>query len=94
MFIDKYRRDCRHLPDCGPDIFLSALSQRTQSRYGSIRRLQQSSESRTLSMGTDIGGGATPIGASANVVGIATASREGYVIKWGLYCRKMMPENP
>lgn len=45
----------------------------------------------TLAMGTDIGGSATPIGASANVVGIATASREGYVIKWGLYCRKMMP---
>ncbi len=38
----------------------------------------------TLAMGTDIGGSATPIGASANVVGIATASREGYVIKWGL----------
>lgn len=35
----------------------------------------------TLAMGTDIGGSATPIGASANVVGIATASREGYVIK-------------
>ncbi len=45
----------------------------------------------TLAMGTDIGGSATPIGASANVVGVATASREGYVIKWGLYCRKMMP---
>lgn len=45
----------------------------------------------TLAMGTDIGGSATPIGASANVVGIATASREGYVIKWGYYCRKMLP---
>ena len=45
----------------------------------------------TLAMGTDIGGSATPIGASANVVGIATASREGYVIKWGLYCKKMLP---
>lgn len=45
----------------------------------------------TLAMGTDIGGSATPIGASANVVGIATASREGYVIKWGHYCKKMMP---
>lgn len=45
----------------------------------------------TLAMGTDIGGSATPIGASANVVGIATASREGYVIKWGFYCKKMMP---
>ncbi len=45
----------------------------------------------TLAMGTDIGGSATPIGASANVVGVATASREGYVIKWGLYCKKMVP---
>lgn len=45
----------------------------------------------TLAMGTDIGGSATPIGASANVVGIATASREGYMIKWGFYCKKMMP---
>lgn len=45
----------------------------------------------TLAMGTDIGGSATPIGASANVVGIATASREGYVIRWGFYCKKMVP---
>lgn len=45
----------------------------------------------TLAMGTDIGGSATPIGASANVVGIATASREGYIIKWGYYCKKMVP---
>ncbi len=45
----------------------------------------------TLAMGTDIGGSATPIGASANVVGIATAAREGYVIKWGRYCKKMVP---
>lgn len=45
----------------------------------------------TLAMGTDIGGSATPIGASANVVGIATASREGYIIRWGTYCKKMVP---
>lgn len=45
----------------------------------------------TLAMGTDIGGSATPIGASANVVGIATAAREGYIIKWGMYCKKMVP---
>lgn len=44
-----------------------------------------------LAMGTDIGGSATPIGASANVVGIATAAREGYVIKWGPYLKKMIP---
>lgn len=45
----------------------------------------------TLAIGTDIGGSATPIGASANVVGIATAAREGHIIKWGLYCKKMVP---
>ena len=45
----------------------------------------------TLAMGTDIGGSATPIGANANVVGIATAAREGYIIKWGPYLKKMVP---
>ncbi len=45
----------------------------------------------TLAMGTDIGGSATPIGASANVVGIATAAKEGYIIKWGKYCKIMIP---
>ena len=45
----------------------------------------------TLSMGTDIGGSATPIGASANVVGISVASREGYPIGWGKYCKTAAP---
>lgn len=45
----------------------------------------------TLAIGTDIGGSATPIGASANVVGIATAGKEGYVIRWGKYCKIMVP---
>lgn len=45
----------------------------------------------TLAMGTDIGGSATPIGASANVVGIATAAKEGHIIKWGKYCKAMVP---
>ena len=44
-----------------------------------------------LANGTDIGGSATPIGASANVVGIATAAREGHIIKWGKYCKYMAP---
>ena len=46
---------------------------------------------RALAIGTDIGGSATPIGASANVVGIATAAREGHIIKWGKYCKYMAP---
>lgn len=45
----------------------------------------------TLAVGTDIGGNATPIGASANVVGVATAAKEGHIIKWGRYCKLMVP---
>ena len=44
-----------------------------------------------LSMGTDIGGSATPIGASANVVGTSVAAKSGYPISWGKYCRSTVP---
>ncbi|MBQ5676289.1 MAG: anion permease [Lachnospiraceae bacterium] len=44
-----------------------------------------------LSMGTDIGGSATPIGASANVVGLSVASKNGHVIGWGRYCKTAVP---
>lgn len=44
-----------------------------------------------LAMGTDIGGSATPIGASANVVGTSVAAKEGYPIGWGKYCKAMAP---
>ncbi len=44
-----------------------------------------------LSMGTDIGGNATPIGASANVVGTSIAARNGHPIGWGRYCKYMAP---
>ncbi|KIR03338.1 Na+/H+ antiporter NhaD type [Lachnospiraceae bacterium TWA4] len=44
-----------------------------------------------LSMGTDIGGSATPIGASANVVGIAEANKAGYKVSWGKYCKTAIP---
>ena len=45
----------------------------------------------SLAMGTDIGGSATPIGASANVVGTSVAAKEGYPIGWGQYCKYMAP---
>jgi len=45
----------------------------------------------TLALGTDIGGNATPIGASANVVGTAVAEREGYPISWGRFCKYALP---
>jgi Na+/H+ antiporter NhaD/arsenite permease-like protein len=45
----------------------------------------------TLSLGTDIGGNATPIGASANVVGTSIAAREGHPISWGRYCKWALP---
>ena len=44
-----------------------------------------------LSMGTDIGGSATPIGASANVVGISVAAKNGHIIGWGKYCKVSAP---
>ena len=45
----------------------------------------------TLSMGTDIGGSATPIGASANVVGTSVAAKNGHFIGWGKYCKSAVP---
>jgi len=45
----------------------------------------------TLSLGTDIGGSATPIGASANVVGTSVAAKNGHPIGWGRYCAKVAP---
>ncbi len=44
-----------------------------------------------LAIGTDIGGSATPIGASANVVGMSVAAKEGYTVGWGRYCKYMAP---
>lgn len=44
-----------------------------------------------LSMGTDVGGAATPIGASANVVGTSVAAKNGYPIGWGQYCKSAAP---
>lgn len=44
-----------------------------------------------LSMGTDIGGSGTPIGASANVVGTSVAAKSGYPVGWGKYCKASAP---
>ena len=45
----------------------------------------------TLACGTDLGGSATPIGASANVVGVSIATQNGHLIGWGRYCKVMVP---
>ncbi len=44
-----------------------------------------------LSMGTDVGGNATPIGASANVVGTSVSAKSGHPISWGMYCKYAAP---
>lgn len=44
-----------------------------------------------LAMGTDVGGSATPIGASANVVGTSVAAKSGYPVGWGKYCKACAP---
>ncbi len=45
----------------------------------------------SLAIGTDIGGSATPIGASANVVGTSVAAKAGHPVGWGKYCRLCAP---
>lgn len=60
-------------------------------RLASTSNIALGTLSWTLALGTDIGGSATPIGASANVVGIAVASKEGYMIGWGKYCKTLAP---
>jgi Na+/H+ antiporter NhaD/arsenite permease-like protein len=49
------------------------------------------SQAWALALGTEIGGNATPIGASANVVGIAIAEKQGYQISWSKYCKYAFP---
>ncbi len=44
-----------------------------------------------LAMGTDVGGSATPIGASANVVGTSVIAKAGHPVGWGQYCKKSVP---
>ncbi|MDD5502637.1 MAG: ArsB/NhaD family transporter [Candidatus Thermoplasmatota archaeon] len=41
----------------------------------------------SLAIGTDIGGNATPIGASANVIGLAVAEKNGFPVSWKYYCK-------
>jgi Na+/H+ antiporter NhaD/arsenite permease-like protein len=43
------------------------------------------------SLGTDIGGNFTPIGASANVVAYTTMERKGHVIGWGRWIKLAFP---
>ena len=44
-----------------------------------------------LSLGTDLGGNGTPIGASANVVGTSVSAKQGHPIGWGKYCKYCVP---
>ncbi|MCL2281137.1 MAG: SLC13 family permease, partial [Dehalococcoidia bacterium] len=53
--------------------------------------LDMASLSWTLALGTDIGGNATPIGASSNVIGTAIAEKEGHKISWGRYMKYAVP---
>ncbi len=42
-------------------------------------------------VGTDVGGNGTPIGASANVVGLGIARRAGVTISWSRYLKEAFP---
>jgi Na+/H+ antiporter NhaD/arsenite permease-like protein len=45
----------------------------------------------TLALGADFGGNATPIGASANIVGLAVAEKHGVHVGWREYTRLAVP---
>ena len=45
----------------------------------------------TLVVVSDVSGNATPIGASANIVGISVARRNGVQVHWKEYCRAAFP---
>lgn len=57
----------------------------------SVLGLEQRTLSWTLALGADVGGNATPIGASANVVGLGVAERAGFHISWGYYLKRAVP---
>ncbi|MEA4932927.1 MAG: SLC13 family permease [Lawsonibacter sp.] len=57
----------------------------------SVQGIELQTLAWALSMGTDIGGNATPIGASANVVGTSIAAKNGHPISWGTYCKTLVP---
>lgn len=43
----------------------------------------------SLSLGTDLGGNGTPIGASANVIALSILEKSGIKITWGYYLKKV-----
>ncbi|MGQ0796794.1 MAG: SLC13 family permease [Methanobacteriota archaeon] len=45
----------------------------------------------SLALGADVGGNGTPIGASANVVGLAVAEKGGVHVSWRQYLRLALP---
>ncbi len=45
----------------------------------------------TVALGCDVGGNATPIGAPANVVGLAVAEKHGIKVTWAQYCKVAIP---
>jgi Na+/H+ antiporter NhaD/arsenite permease-like protein len=53
--------------------------------------MDQETLSWTLALGADVGGNATPIGASANVVGLGVAERMGFKVSWGHYFLRAVP---
>jgi Na+/H+ antiporter NhaD/arsenite permease-like protein len=53
--------------------------------------MDQQTLSWTLALGADVGGNATPIGASANVVGLGVAERMGFKVSWGYYLVRAVP---
>jgi len=73
------------------NVPLAAAAGPLIARVGVDSGLSTSPLIYATSIGTDIGGNGTPIGASANVVALSTARRSGVTVSWGAYLRRAFP---
>jgi len=73
------------------NVPLAAAAAPLISQLGSDAGLPMAPLIYATSLGTDIGGNGTPIGASANIVALGAAGREGVKVTWGTYVRRAFP---
>ena len=79
------------LSSCVNNVPLAAAAAPLIGQVGIDTGLPTAPMLYAAALGTDIGGNGTPIGASANVVGLAAAKRAGVAVGWGTYLRRAFP---
>jgi Na+/H+ antiporter NhaD/arsenite permease-like protein len=79
------------LSSCVNNVPLAAAAAPLIGQVGLDTGLPTAPMLYAAALGTDIGGNGTPIGASANVVGLAAARRAGVAVGWGTYLKRAFP---